>query len=119
MRRFRRWRNTNSEACRAPRAGRRSTLNVAGVSIRPACTVLKAGRSTHHCRSRRASQAVLKKRIRTIADWQIAQGRNAGPESRKPEFSRAVWSEIGGRSNPTLNQRLKFTTPWGALDSSE
>ena len=41
------------------------------VSIRRACTLLTAGRSTYHYRCRRASHGVLKKRIREIAETRV------------------------------------------------
>lgn len=44
------------------------------VSIRRACTVLKASRSTYHYRSRQPSQAFLKKRIREIAETRVRYG---------------------------------------------
>lgn len=44
------------------------------VSIRRACEVLRAGRSTYHYRSRRPSQAALIKRIREIAETRVRYG---------------------------------------------
>jgi len=44
------------------------------VSIRRACAVLKARRSTYHYKSRRPSQAVLRKRIREIAETRVRYG---------------------------------------------
>ena len=44
------------------------------MSARRACAVLKAGRSSYHYRSRRASQAALRKRIREIAETRVRYG---------------------------------------------
>lgn len=44
------------------------------VSIRRACRVLRAGRSTYHYRSRKDGQAVLRKRIREIAETRVRYG---------------------------------------------
>lgn len=44
------------------------------MSVRRACTVLKSARSTYHYRSRRPSQAVLRKRIREIAETRVRYG---------------------------------------------
>ena len=41
------------------------------VSIRRACGVLQLGRSTYHYKSRRPSQAALRKRIREIAETRV------------------------------------------------
>ena len=50
------------------------TRQVWQVSIRRACAVLGAGRSTYHCAARRPPQAVLSKRIRKIAEIRIRYG---------------------------------------------
>ena len=60
-------------------AGRRrelvdETRKVWQVSIRRACGVLGAARSSYHYASRRPSQAVLGKRIREIAETQVRYG---------------------------------------------
>jgi putative transposase len=44
------------------------------VSIRRACEVLKAGRSSYHYKSRRDDQADLKKRIKEIAEARVRYG---------------------------------------------
>ena len=44
------------------------------VSIRRACRVLTAVRSSDHYTSRRPSQAFLKKRIRAIAETRVRYG---------------------------------------------
>jgi putative transposase len=44
------------------------------VSIRRACGVVRARRSTYHYRGRRADQAVLKTRIREIAETRMRYG---------------------------------------------
>ena len=44
------------------------------MSIRRACAVLVAGRSTYHYASRRPAQAVLSKRIREIAETRVRYG---------------------------------------------
>lgn len=44
------------------------------VSIRRACSVLQLGRSTYHYKSRRPSQAALRKRIREIAESRVRYG---------------------------------------------
>jgi putative transposase len=44
------------------------------VSIRRACSVLMFGRSTYHYKSRRPSQAGLRKRIREIAETRVRYG---------------------------------------------
>jgi putative transposase len=44
------------------------------VSIRRACSVLKARRSTYHYKRRRPSQAALRKRIREIAETRVRYG---------------------------------------------
>ncbi|MGI9415077.1 MAG: IS3 family transposase, partial [Hyphomicrobiales bacterium] len=44
------------------------------VSIRRACSVLMAGRSSYHYRSRRPDQAGLKKRIKEIAETRVRYG---------------------------------------------
>jgi len=44
------------------------------VSIRRACSVLKARRSTYHYKRRRPSQAVLRKRIPEIAETRVRYG---------------------------------------------
>ena len=44
------------------------------VSIRRACSVLRFRRSTYHYKSRRPSQAALKKRIREIAETRVRYG---------------------------------------------
>ena len=50
------------------------TRKVWQVSIRRACGVLGAARSTYHYAYRRPSQAVLGKRIREIAETQVRYG---------------------------------------------
>ena len=44
------------------------------VSIRRACTVLKAERSSYHYKRRRGDQADLKKRIKEIAEARVRYG---------------------------------------------
>ena len=44
------------------------------VSIRRACSVLRAERSSYHYRGRRTDQAELKKRIREIAETWVRYG---------------------------------------------
>jgi putative transposase len=44
------------------------------VSIRRACDVLKAERSSYHYKSRRGDQADLKKRIKEIAETRVRYG---------------------------------------------
>lgn len=44
------------------------------VSIRRACSVLKAGRSSYHYKSRRDDQAILKKQIKQIAETRVRYG---------------------------------------------
>ena len=44
------------------------------MSIRRACSLLSTGRSSYHYKSRRASQAFLKKRIREIAETRVRYG---------------------------------------------
>ena len=49
----------------------RSTWNV---SIRRACAVLAAARSSYHYTSRRPSQAFVRRRIRSIAETRVRYG---------------------------------------------
>lgn len=60
-----------------PAKGRELVDDLRGVwqvSIRRACSVLMFGRSTYHYKSRRPSQAGLRKRIREIAETHVRYG---------------------------------------------
>lgn len=60
-----------------PAVGRQLVEHLRGtwqVSIRRACSLLLFGRSTYHYRSRRPSQAALRKRIREIAETRVRYG---------------------------------------------
>jgi len=48
------------------------------VSIRRACSVLRAERSSYHYKGKRRPQAVLMKRIKEIAETRVRVGNSSG-----------------------------------------
>jgi len=90
-----------AEKARLPKSRRRQLMDylqvARQVSMRRASGALRAERSSHHCRGKRADPVALEKRIKEIAQTRVRDGHRRIPKLLK----RGGW--------PVLDPRFAFT----------